>query len=137
MGGLILGGSSFLFAGLISYITQPKYNLEISFIPQGILLTFYGTLAITIGIFILFTCLWNVGSGYTELNKFDNVVRIQRRGYPGKNQTIFLTYQLKDIKEIEIKIIEGLNSTQIIYLCLRNERQIPLIFTEQLQVISK
>ena len=134
---LLVGGLGFLFVGLISYITDPTYTSEISFIPQGILLTFYGSLAITIGIFILFSWFWNVGSGYNELNKFDKLIRIQRRGYPGKNQTIFLTYQLSDVKSLEIKVIEGLNSTQTIYLCLKNERQIPLTFTDQLPVLTK
>ena len=129
---LFVGGLGFMFAGLISYVTSPSYGSEISFLPQGILLTFYGTLAITIGVFIALSVSWNVGSGYNELNKFDQLVRIQRRSYPGRSQNILLTYQLSDINSLEIKVIEGLNSTQMIYLCMKNERQVPLTFTDQL-----
>ena len=88
-------------------------------------------------VFICLTLYWNVGSGYNEINKVDNLIRIQRKGYPGKSQRILLTYDINDLKSLEIKITEGINPTQVIYLCLKNDRQIPLIFTDQLSSITK
>jgi len=134
---LILGGLGFLFAGFITYITAPNYVQEISYLPQGILLTFYGTLAICLGLFISFTLYWNVGSGFNELNKLDQLIRIQRNGYPGKSQKILLTYEVSDVKKLEIKITEGINPKQVIYLGMKNEREIPLIFTDQLPSLTK
>lgn len=134
---LFIGGLGFLFAGVITYITAPNYVQEISYLPQGILLTFYGTLAISLGVFIYFTLYWNVGSGFNELNKVDQLIRIQRNGYPGKSQKVLLTYEVSDVKKLEIKIVEGINPKQIIYLGMKNEREIPLIFTDQLPSLTK
>jgi hypothetical protein len=68
---------------------------EIVFIPQGIALLFYGTGALGLGLYIALTILWNIGSGYNEFSKVDNIVRIVRQGFPGKNRTIFYPMNLK------------------------------------------
>ena len=137
---LFLGGFSFLLAGLSSYF---KINLlpftntvELVFIPQGIVMIFYGTLSLSISIYTLLTVIWDIGSGYNEYNKLENLVKIVRRGFPGKNREILLTYPLNNIRAIGIKISEGLNPKRIIYLCLKDERKIPLTPVEQPTTIS-
>ena len=93
---LFLAGLGFFLAGLSSYF---KTNLlfitdtsNIVFIPQGVALLFYGAGAIGIASYVLLTLVWNVGSGYNEFSKVENVVRIVRLGFPGKNRKIFLSY---------------------------------------------
>jgi hypothetical protein len=137
---LFIGGISFLLAGLSSYL---KINLlpfantvELVFIPQGIVMMFYGTLSLSISIYTLLTVIWDIGSGYNEYNKIENLVKIVRRGFPGKNREILLTYPLNNIRAIGIKISEGLNPKRIIYLCLKDERKIPLTPVEQPSTIS-
>ena len=137
---LFIGGFSFLLAGLSSYL---KLNLlpftntsELVFIPQGIVMMFYGTLSLSISIYTLLTVIWDIGSGYNEYNKLENLVKIVRRGFPGKNREILLTYPLNNIRAIGIKISEGLNPKRIIYLCLKDERKIPLTPVEQPSTIS-
>jgi len=137
---LFIGGLSFLLAGLSSYF---KLNLlpftntsELAFIPQGIVMMFYGTLSLSISIYTLLTVIWDIGSGYNEYNKLENLVKIVRRGFPGKNREILLTYPLNNIRAIGIKISEGLNPKRIIYLCLKDERKIPLTPVEQPSTIS-
>ena len=137
---LFIGGLSFLLAGLSSYF---KLNLlpftntsELAFIPQGIVMMFYGTLSLSISIYTLLTVIWDIGSGYNEYNKLENLVKIVRRGFPGKNREILLTYPLNNIRAIGIKISEGLNPKRIIYLCLKDERKIPLTQVEQPIAIS-
>ena len=127
---LYTGGLGFFLAGLSSYF---KKNLipftdvsDLIFIPQGILLLFYGTLAILVSTFILLTVIWDVGGGYNEYNKRDQLVRIVRKGFPGKNREIFLVYPFEDIKTIELEVTEGLNPKRIVYLCTKDERRIPL-----------
>ena len=127
---LFIGGLSFLLAGLSSYF---KVNLltfidvnEIVFIPQGIVMMFYGTLSISLSLYIFATILWDVGSGYNEYNKIENLVKIVRKGFPGKNREILLTYQFSNIQSIGLKIAEGLNPRRTIFLCLKDERKIPL-----------
>jgi|TARA_B110000908_G_C9989700_1_gene329216 hypothetical protein len=137
---LFVGGVSFLLAGLSSYL---KINLlpfantvELVFIPQGIVMMFYGTLSLSISVYTLLTVVWDIGSGYNEYNKIENLVKIVRRGFPGKNREILLTYPLNNIRAIGIKISEGLNPKRIIYLCLKDERKIPLTPVEQPSTIS-
>jgi hypothetical protein len=127
--GLLLGGLSFLLAGISSYFSinllpfsNPK---ELVFIPQGLVMMFYGTLSFL-----------DIGGGYNEYNKLENLVKIVRKGFPGKNRQILLTYPLTNIRAIGIKITEGLNPTRSIYLCLKDERNIPLTPVQQPVAIS-
>jgi hypothetical protein len=127
---LYTGGIGFFLAGLSSYFRRnliPFTDVsDLIFIPQGILLLFYGTLATLISTFILLTVFWDVGGGYNEYNKQDELVRIVRKGFPGNNREIFLVYPFEDIKAIELEVTEGLNPKRIIYLCTKDERRIPL-----------
>jgi hypothetical protein len=127
---LFIGGFGFLLAGLSSYF---KINLlpfanptSLTFIPQGIVMIFYGTLSMALSLYILATIIWDVGGGYNEYNKLESLVKIVRRGFPGDNREILLTYPLLNIRSIGIKISEGLNPQRVIYLCLKDERKIPL-----------
>jgi hypothetical protein len=137
---LFIGGLGFLLAGISSYF---KINLlpfanptELVFIPQGVVMMFYGTLSLSISIYIIITVLLDIGSGYNEYNKTENLVKIIRKGFPGKNREILLTYPLSNIRSIGIKITEGLNPTRSIYLCLKDERQIPLTPVQEPTSIS-
>ena len=127
---LIFGGIGFLLAGLSSYF---KINLlpfanpsELIFLPQGLVMMFYGTISLSLSFYILATMFWDVGGGYNEYNKIENLVKIVRKGFPGKNREVLLTYPFSNIRSIGIKISEGLNPTRTIYLCLKDERNIPL-----------
>ena len=137
---LLIGGIGFLLAGMSSYF---KINLlpfanptELVFIPQGLVMMFYGTLSFGISIYILATVLLDIGSGYNEYNRIENLVKIVRKGFPGKNREILLTYPLSNIKSIGIKITEGLNPTRSIYLCLKDDRKIPLTPVQEPTSIS-
>ncbi len=137
---LLVGGLGFLLAGISSYF---KINLlpfanptELVFIPQGLVMMFYGTLSLGISIYIIITVLLDIGSGYNEYNRTENLVKIVRKGFPGKNRKILLTYPLSNIRSIGIKITEGLNPTRSIYLCLKDERQIPLTPVQEPTSIS-
>jgi Ycf4 len=138
---LFFGGLGFLLAGISSYF---KINLlpfanptELVFIPQGLVMMFYGTLSVGISIYIMITVLLDVGSGYNEYNKIESLVKIVRRGFPGRNREILLTYPLSNVRSIGIKITEGLNPTRSIYLCLKDERNIPLSPIQEPTAISK
>jgi hypothetical protein len=127
---LFLAGSGFFLAGLSSYL---KINLlivtnteGIIFIPQGITMLFYGTGAIGISIYLFLTIFWNIGSGYNEFSKIENIVRIARLGFPGKNRTIFLSYEFKNIKNLKFLLKQGLNPRYNILLVLKDKREIPL-----------
>jgi len=137
---LFIGGLGFLLAGISSYF---KVNLlpfanttELVFIPQGLVMMFYGTLSLSISVYIIVTMALDIGSGYNEYNKVEDLVKIVRKGFPGKNREILLTYPLSNVRAIGIKITEGLNPTRSIYLCLKDERNIPLTPVQEPVAIS-
>ena len=137
---LFVGGLGFLLAGTSSFL---KINLlpfsnptELVFIPQGLVMMFYGTLSLGISIYIIITIFLDIGSGYNEYNKIENLVKIVRKGFPGKNREILLTYPISKVRAIGIKITEGLNPTRSIYLCLKDERNIPLTPVQEPTAIS-
>jgi hypothetical protein len=132
---LFTGGLGFLLAGFSSYL---KTNLlfftnckELEFIPQGIVMSFYGVVAISLSLYIGLTIIWDIGSGYNEFNKTDKLVRITRNGFPGKNRQILLVYSINEIKSIKINIQDGINPKRMIFLCTKDQRQIPLNQVEQ------
>lgn len=137
---LFFGGIGFLLAGMSSYF---KVNLlpfanptELVFIPQGLVMMFYGTLSFGVSVYIITTVLLDIGGGYNEYNRVENLVKIVRKGFPGRNREILLTYPLSNIRAIGIKITEGLNPTRSIYLCLKDERKIPLTPVQEPTAIS-
>lgn len=127
---LFLGGLGFILAGLSSFL---KVNLlffanpiDLIFIPQGIVMLFYGCVALSLSIYIFLTILWDIGGGYNEYNKKDGLVRIIRKGFPGKNREILLTYPIDDIKAIKVDVQDGLNPKRSLYLKTKDNREIPL-----------
>jgi hypothetical protein len=127
---LLFAGSGFFLAGLSSYLNINLLYItkteNIVFIPQGITMLFYGTGAIGISIYLLLTIIWNVGSGYNEFSKVENIVRIIRLGFPGKNRTIFLSYEFQNVKNLKFLFKQGLNPRCNILLVLKDQREIPL-----------
>jgi hypothetical protein len=127
---LFIGGLGFFFSGLSSYL---KINIlpftnskELIFIPQGIIMTFYGTVGIIISFYIFLTIIWDIGSGYNEFNKKENLIKIVRKSFPGKNKNILLIYPINIIKSVKLNITEGLNNKRIILLCTKDDREIPI-----------
>lgn len=103
--GIFSGSLGFLSVGISSYL---KYNLlpflnadKIVFFPQGVTMSFYGMLGIIISLYQLITLYLAVGQGYNEYNKEKGMVIIYRKGYPGKNKNIYLTYKIEDIVRIK------------------------------------
>ena len=132
---LFFGGLGFFLTGISSYFQKNLLffinSLDLAFLPQGLVMTFYGVVAISLSIYISLTIFWDVGSGYNEFDKKNELVRIVRRGFPGKNRQILLVYAFKNIKSIKLNIQDGINPKRIIYLCTKDQREIPLTPVEQ------
>lgn len=131
-----LGGFGFFLAGLSSFLNNQLLffisgSNEIAFVPQGIVLLFYGTVGSILGIFLILTVLWNVGSGYNEYNRDKQEVKIYRKGYPGKNRELIFVFPFNQIKSVKLRIKEGLNPKRQLILCLTDNREIPLTGIEQ------
>jgi len=140
---LFIGGFGFFTAGISSYFHtniipfRDFSNLE--FIPQGILLLFYGTCAISLGILIVSLIKLDIGSGTNTYDIESEVVRLSRKGFPSlttflnfKQRNIYLVYPFSDIVNLELNIVDGINPSRIIYLILKDGRRIPLTPSIQL-----
>ena len=138
---IFLGGMSFTLIGFSSYTNfevLPFVNSQsISFMPQGAIMTFYGTLAVFMSLFLWLTIIWNVGSGYNEFNNALGLITIFRLGFPGKNRSLLLRYRIEEIKAIKIDIKGGLNTKREIYLKTKDNRQIPLTCVGQPLLLSE
>jgi hypothetical protein len=127
-----LGAFGFLVTGVISYIASANgensffQNETVPFFPQGLLMSFYGSLGVLLSLYWWFLIFWNVGGGFNEFNKKDGFIRIFRWGYPGKNRKIDLSYSLKDVEAIKVELKQGLDPQRTIYLRLKGNREIPL-----------
>jgi len=125
-----IGGLGFLLAGFSSYLGVELLPFadtnEIVFIPQGIVMTFYGTVGSLLSMFLVTTIIFNVGGGYNSYNLDTQEINVFRIGFPGVQNEIFLTYMIKDIKSIKLTITEGLNPKREIYLLTKDKKQIPL-----------
>lgn len=138
---IFIGALGFLLAGLSSYFQVDLLpfttSTEFVFIPQGIVMTFYGSIGIFLSLFLWLTIIWNIGAGYNEFNKDEGIVKIFRLGFPGKNRQICLQFNIKEIKSIKIDIKEGLNPRREIYLCTKDKRIIPLTRVGQPLLLSE
>lgn len=138
---VLLGGLAFTFTGISSYFKSgilPFNNLSnISFLPQGAVMVFYGTLATCLSLFLWLTIIWNVGGGYNDFNKDIGLITIFRLGFPGKNRSLLLTYRTQDIQSVKVEIQEGLTPKREIYLKTKDDRQIPLTRVGQPLLLSE
>lgn len=139
---ILLGSSGFLLSGICSYNysaanssspTGILFSLlpfvdfkDITFFPQGLLMSFYGGLGFLLSFYWWFLIFWNVGGGFNEFNKKEGFIRIFRWGYPGKNRRIDLSYSLKDVEAIKVELKQGLDPQRTIFLKLKGKREIPI-----------
>ena len=125
-----IGGTGFLLAGLSSYLEVellPFGNTdEIVFIPQGIVMTFYGTVGFLLSLFLMILIIFNVGGGYNSYDLDKQEISIFRIGFPGMKNEIYLKYAMRDVKSLKLTISEGLNPKREIYLLTKDKKQIPL-----------
>nr|YP_009296605.1 photosystem I assembly protein Ycf4 [Apophlaea sinclairii]AOM65745.1 photosystem I assembly protein Ycf4 [Apophlaea sinclairii] len=125
-----VGGISFVLAGLSSYLKMELLTFtttsNLAFIPQGIVMIFYGITATFLSLFLWVTIIFDVGSGYNEFNKISGLATIFRFGFPGRNRKILLVYELHQIISVQIKIKDGLNPIREIYLKTNDQKKIPI-----------
>jgi hypothetical protein len=135
------GGLGFFLSGLSSFFNVNLLlfsdSTGISFIPQGIVLVFYGTVGTLLGIFLWLTIWWDIGFGYNEFNKENQKVILYRKGFPGKNRELCLTFGFDEVRSIKMLIKEGLNPKRQLFLCLNDSREIPLTGIDQPMALNK
>ena len=127
---ILFGGMGFVAAGASSFLkieTLPMFSSRsITFFPQGLVMSFYGVLALLFSSYLWFALVWGLGSGFNEFNRKAGFVRIFRWGFPGKNRRIDITYNLEAVEAIRVEIREGVSSAQTIYMRIKGGGDIPL-----------
>mgnify|MGYP006275009407 CR=1 FL=1 len=127
---VFVGACGFLYTGISSYVGHSLIYFEtvstessttIPFFPQGLLMSFYGSLGLLLSLYWSLLIFWNVGGGFNEFNKKDGFIRIFRWGYPGKNRKIDFVYNLKDVEAIRVELKQGLDPQRTIYLRLKGQ----------------
>jgi hypothetical protein len=134
-------GSLYLFSiGFSSYLENKgiflfdeflTISFNISFFPQGLVMCFYGIIGLFISFYLFLNIVLKIGVGFNEFNKKENIIRIFRWGFPGKNRRLEFCYSIDDIKSIKIFT----TSRQTIYVCFKGDMEIPLIRLGQLSSI--
>ena len=136
-----LGGLGFFLTGLSSYFKTNLLILSnsstISFIPQGVVLLFYGTIGLLIGLFLFLTIWWDIGFGYNEYDQKIKKITIYRRSFPGPNRNLKLMFNFSETKSIKVRITEGLNPKRQLFLSLQDNREIPLTAIDQPAALDK
>nr|YP_009667743.1 photosystem I assembly protein Ycf4 [Schistochila macrodonta]QCW58518.1 photosystem I assembly protein Ycf4 [Schistochila macrodonta] len=132
---LLLGASGFSFVGFSSYLRKdliPFLSAEqILFIPQGLVMFFYGIAGSFISLYLWCTILWNIGSGYNRFDKRKGVFSLFRWGFPGKNRRILIQFSIGDIQAIRMEVQEGVLSRRIIYIKMKGQQDVPLTRIEE------
>ncbi len=126
-----IGAVGFFLASLSSY-TQVNFlapfsdGTKILFQPNGLVMGLYGVAGILLATYLWLTVLWNLGGGYNEFNKQTGKMTIFRQGFPGKNRTVTLDADLKDIQAVKVVLQEGINPKRSLYVRIKGMRDIPL-----------
>ena len=138
---VLVGATGFLLAGMSSYsgvnLLPIGSSTELIFLPQGIAMLFYGVLGLLVALYLWLSIVWDVGSGYNEFNQGTASVKIFRLGFPGKTRQIDLKYAIDDVQAIRVEIKEGLNPRRMLYLRVKNQRDIPLLRVGQPIALSE
>jgi len=125
-----LGSGGFFLASISSYL---KVNLlivtdatQLVFVPQGLVMGFYGCAGILLAAYLWLVILWDLGGGYNDFNQQTGKFKIFRWGFPGKNRQIEIECSIEDIQSVRLALKEGLNPKRAIYLRVKGRRDIPL-----------
>jgi Ycf4 len=138
---VLLGSTGFLLAGISSY-TQvnllPFANpTKLLFIPQGVVMGFYGIAGILLSTYLWLSIIWDLGGGYNEFNKQTGEAKIFRWGFPGKNRRIELTCKLEDVQAVKASLRDGLNPRRALFLRVKGLREVPLTRVGQPMTLSE
>nr|WKT06292.1 hypothetical chloroplast RF4 [Interfilum sp. SAG 2147] len=125
-----LGGASFFAIALATYLGQPVLffllKSPLTFLPQGLVMGFYGISALFLGLYLWIIIGWSIGGGINEFDLKTGRISVFRWGFPGTNRRIHLVCQLKDVEAVQIENRGGLWPSLFVSLKRRGKIAIPL-----------
>lgn len=138
---LLLGAIGFSCVGFFSYLGEDPIPFlsseQIIFVPQGLIMCFYGVAGLFISFYLWCTIWWDVGSGYNKFDKQAGTFSLFRWGFPGKNRRIFIQILLTDIQAIRIEIREGFLPNGVLYIKIKGRQDVPLNRVEEYPTLEE
>lgn len=122
---LLLGGiGAYSYVGFLSLFSEkviiPTFN------AQTFSLLSYGSAALVLGGFLLFSVISNIGAGLIKFEKNNQQITLAFKGYPGKNERLFFSYSFRELKSIKIVYTQTPIPRQGLFLVLEGYREIPI-----------
>ena len=126
----LFGGVGLLATGLSTLLGETSFPFLSSgktpFLPQGLVMCFYGCLALVVSLYLSFASACKIGSGFNEFNREAGVIRVFRWGFPGQRRRIEISCPLQQVQAIGVSSREGFNPRQTIYIRLKGGQTLPL-----------
>jgi hypothetical protein len=132
---LIAGFEAYNYTGFFSFFNIFFENDSLQpvikgFGAQSFSLLSYGSAALVLGGFLLFSAIWNIGAGSIKFEKKNQQITLVFKNYPGKNEKVFFSYNFRELQCIKIVYTESPVRKQSIFLVLEGNREIPISLTQ-------
>jgi len=122
-----IGGTGFLLASSSSYLGRNLLPIgnpsSLVFVPQGLIMGFYGIAALLLALYLWVLLAINLGAGSNRFDKAAGVVTISRRGY---FKPISAEFPMTDVKAVKLEVRDGINPRRRISLRVKDRRDISL-----------
>lgn len=126
----LLGALGFFSVGISSYLGREIMPLlppqQIHFVPQGVVMLFYGIVGMFFGFYLWCAILLNVGSGNNRYDKQEGIITLSRWGFPGDNRRIYNRVPIKDVRAIGMEVREGIYPRRVLYMRVGGTQSVPL-----------
>lgn len=128
---IIAGFEAYIYTGFFSFVNifydktdvKPLIN---GFGAQSFSLLSYGSAALVLGGFLLFSAIWNIGAGSIKFEKSNQQITLAFKNYPGKNERLFFSYNFRELQSIKIIYTNSPVRKQSLFLVLEGNREIPI-----------
>ena len=123
-----IGGFGFTVVGLASYPYTPWgtwTGSEVTFVPQGLVMSFYGLAGLMFATYLACAMAWNIGAGYNELDPSRGIIVLFRWGLPGANRRLRLRVLIRDVKAVIVRSQDGWWTRGKVILQLHNGQSCP------------
>lgn len=122
-----IGGTGFLAASLSSRLGRNLlpmlHTAELNWIPQGIVMGFYGLAALALALFLWIVISVDLGSGINRFDKTSGQALITRHGL---RRMIEVEISMRDIQAVRMEVREGISPLRRLALRIRGRRDLPL-----------
>ncbi|MFN9623374.1 MAG: photosystem I assembly protein Ycf4 [Cyanobacteriota bacterium] len=122
-----VGGTGFLLASLSSRLGHDLLPIlhaaDLAWIPQGIVMGFYGLAALALATYLWLVIGVDLGSGVNRFDKASGLVVISRQGL---RRLIEVEIPLREIQAVRLEVRDGLSPLRRLVLRVQGRRDLPL-----------